>query len=153
MLFIQCTDLLVPHLAPIHRVTFELKIYPDQWKSSTTIILRKPSKLDYTVMGAHQPITLLNTMAKILSACIMDVLMYMAKMHCMFLDNHFRCRSRRTTTNSLHFVTKYVKDAWRKGEVVSALFLDVKSAFPSVMLGKLLHNMRLRGVPAEYTEW
>ena len=50
------------------------------------------------------------------------------------------------------FVTKYVKDTWRKGEVVSALFLDVKSTFPSVMLGQLLRDMRTRGMPVEYTE-
>jgi len=42
---------------------------------------------------------------------------------------------------------------WRKGEVVSTLFLDIKSTFPSVMLGQLLCDMRSRGVPAEYTEW
>jgi len=37
--------------------------------------------------------------------------------------------------------------------VVSALFLDVKSAFPSIILEQLIHDMRLQGVPAEYTEW
>ena len=42
---------------------------------------------------------------------------------------------------------------WRKGKVVSTLFLDVKSTFPSMMLGQLLGDMRMRGMPAEYTEW
>ena len=44
IVFIQCADLLVLHLAPIYRATFELKTYPDQWKSLTTVMLRKPSK-------------------------------------------------------------------------------------------------------------
>ena len=53
----------------------------------------------------------------------------------------------------LHYVTKYVKDAWRKNEVVSALYLDVKSAFPSLMLEHLLHDMRRQGTPSAYIYW
>ena len=55
--------------------------------------------------------------------------------------------------DSLHYVTKFVKDAWRRKEVVSALFLDIKSAFPSVVLDWLVHNMRKRGMPRQYTDW
>ena len=153
VVFTRCADLLVSHLGPIYRATFALKVYPRQWKNSVTVVLRKPGKPDYTVPGAHRPIALLNTMAKVLSACVAENLVYMAETHNLLPENHFGCRPGRTTTDSLHYVTKYVKDAWRKSEVVSALFLDVKSAFPSVVLGRLLHDMRRRGVPVEYTEW
>jgi len=56
-------------------------------------------------------------------------------------------------TDSLHYVTKFMKDAWWKGEVVSALFLDIKSAFPSVVLSQLVHDIRQRGIPEQYTQW
>jgi len=36
--------------------------------------------------------------------------------------------------------------------VVSALFLDIRSAF-QVVLEQLVHNMRKRGVQREYTDW
>src|SRR5882724_841482 len=55
--------------------------------------------------------------------------------------------------DSLHYVTKFVKDAWRKKEVVSALFLNIKRVFPSVVLERLVHDMRKRGVPKRYTNW
>jgi len=55
--------------------------------------------------------------------------------------------------DSLHFVEKFIKDAWRKKEVVSALFLDVNSGFPSMVLSQLIHDMRWRGVPIQYTDW
>jgi len=45
---------------------FKLGIYPDCWKDSVMIVLRKPTKPDYTTPNAYQPITLLNTMAKVL---------------------------------------------------------------------------------------
>ncbi|TFK22070.1 hypothetical protein FA15DRAFT_596747 [Coprinopsis marcescibilis] len=33
------------------------------------------------------------------------------------------------------------------------MFLDVKSAFPSVVVPVLIHDMWLRGVPEGYTRW
>ena len=45
---------------------------------------------------------------------------------------HFGRRPGRTTTDAIHLIVKFVQDAWRVGKVASALFLDVKGAFPSV---------------------
>ena len=50
-------------------------------------------------------------------------------------------------------LTKMVKDAWRKGQVVSTLFLDVKGVFPSIDTNQLIHNMKKRGILEEYTDW
>jgi hypothetical protein len=33
------------------------------------------------------------------------------------------------------------------------LYLDIKGAFPSVLLNRLVHNMRQRGVLKQYTRW
>ena len=41
-------------------------------------------------------------------------------------------------------VTHKIKDAWRKGKVVAALFLDVQGAFPNTVKEQLVHNMRMR---------
>jgi len=46
-----------------------------------------------------------------------------------------------------------IKDVWRKGEVISMLFLDIKGAFPSVILKRLIHDMRMHGIPTQYTDW
>jgi hypothetical protein len=56
-------------------------------------------------------------------------------------------------SDTLHYVANFVKDAWRRGNVVGVLFLDIKGAFPSIIFERLIHNMRQRGVPKEYTEW
>jgi len=37
--------------------------------------------------------------------------------------------------------------------VVSTLFLDIKSTFPSILLNWLTHAMRARGVPWQYINW
>ena len=50
-------------------------------------------------------------------------------------------------------MVKFIKDAWCRNEVVSALFLNVKGAFPSVSVKRLIHNLRMKGIPREYTDW
>jgi len=48
---------------------------------------------------------------------------------------------------------KTIKDTWCKGQVASALFLNVKGAFPSIDINCLIHNMKKQGILQEYTEW
>jgi len=83
-----------------------LRIYPSQWKDLTTIVLKKPSKPDYTLPNMYWLIALLNTIAKILSACISKDLVHMAEVHKLLPDKHFGCRPGRTTTDSLHYIVK-----------------------------------------------
>ena len=49
-------------------------------------------------------------------------------------------------------VTHKIKDAWRKGKMAAALFLDVQGAFPDTVKEQLIHNMRMRRVPTA-TYW
>ena len=78
-----------PHPGLICRATFTLNTYPKQWRDSNTIVLRKPVKPDYMLPNAHQPIVLLNTMAKILLACVADDLVQMAELHGLMPNTHF----------------------------------------------------------------
>ena len=98
-----------------------------------TIVLRKPGKANYTVLNAHQPVTLLNTMANVLSACVAENITHTAEMHGILSNNYFGSRPGHTTMDTLHYVVKFVKDAWRRKEVVSALFPNIKSTFPSIV--------------------
>jgi len=51
-------------------------------------------------------------MGKIFSVCVAEDLAQMAKMHGLLPANHFGCRPGWSTSDSLHFVTKFAKDAW-----------------------------------------
>ncbi|KAF8503022.1 hypothetical protein JB92DRAFT_2540999, partial [Gautieria morchelliformis] len=57
-----------------------------------TRVLRKPGKADYTQLlspGAYRPIALLDTMGKVLSACIAEDLVTMTERHHLLPANHF----------------------------------------------------------------
>ncbi len=149
----HCADTLTPVLGSLFRATFTLQYYPERWKVSDTVVLQKPGKEDYTVAKAWRPIALLDCMSKILSRCVADVLVFEAEQKAMLADLQFGGRAGRTTTDSIHLVTKIVKDAWRRSHVASVVFLDIKSVFPAASPERLYHNLRMRGVPVQYVDW
>lgn len=149
----HCCDMLTPRLGHIYRATFKVGIYPSSWKTSSTIVLHNLGKPDYTVAKAYRPIALVKCLAKVLSACVAETLVYHSMKLNLLPSMHFGGLPGRSTTDALHLVVKFIKDAWRKQEVVSALFLDVKGPFPNVSTTRLIHNMRVKGVPVTYTTW
>jgi ribonuclease HI/exonuclease III len=151
--FLNNSEELVPHLGPIFRATFNLKVYPEHWAATQTLVLKKPGKPDYTLPNAWRPIVLSDGYARLLNSCLTEDVVMMCEKREILPANHFGGRPGRATTDALHYLVKTVKDAWRRGDVASLLSLDVKGAFPSTAVDRLLHNMRMRRIPGEIVEW
>jgi len=151
--FIHARELLVPHLGPIFRATDTLKIYLGDWKVTETPVLKKPGKADYTSPNMWRPIILSNGYAGLLNGCKTEDLVLMCKKTGILPPNHFGGRPGRATTDSVHLMVKTMKDAWRRGEVMSLLCLDVKEAFPSTAVDVLKHEICQYGVSEEHVEW
>jgi hypothetical protein len=73
-------------------------------------------------------------------------LSYICEKHELLPKNQFGGRPGTTTSEALHMVEQFTKDAWRKGNVVSALFLDIQAAFLNMQKECLLENMRARNI-------
>ncbi|QRV81841.1 RNA-directed DNA polymerase from mobile element jockey [Ceratobasidium sp. AG-Ba] len=151
--FINCADVLVPLLIPLYQATFTLKYYPQAWRESITVVLRKPGKPDYSKPNAYRPIALLNVISKLLSACVAEELNRIAEKWNLLPEHHFGGRQGRTTSDSMHTLTSFIKNAWRNGDVVAGLFLDVSGAFPNASPSMLAHNLRKSGIPEDYVTW
>ncbi|QRV80136.1 Reverse transcriptase from transposon X-element protein [Ceratobasidium sp. AG-Ba] len=151
--YTNCADILVPLLVPLYRATFALKYYPQAWRESVTVVLRKPGKPDYSKPKAYRPIALLNVISKLLSACVAEELNRIAEKWNLLPEHHFGGRQGRTTSDSMHTLTSFIKNAWRNGDVVAGLFLDVSGAFPNASPSMLAHNLRKSGIPEDYVTW
>jgi len=90
-------------------------------------VLRKPGKPNYEVPKVYRPIALLSTMAKVLTGIVAEDM-------------------------SHHLIGK-IKGVWRKGSVVSILFLDIEGAFPNAVTNRLIHNLRRRRIPEQYVRF
>ncbi|KAF7346431.1 RNA-directed DNA polymerase from transposon X-element [Mycena sanguinolenta] len=148
-----CADLLVPRLSKIYRALDIYQHEPEDWKRTETIVARKPGKPDYSAVGAHRPLILSHGHARIRNAAKTIQVATHAELYCMLPANHYGGRPGRTGVDMVQGLVKKIKDAWRKGKVATLLLRDVKGAFPSAMISRVVHNMRMAGVPKEHTDW
>jgi hypothetical protein len=67
------------------------------WKTAMIVVLRKRGKPDYSAPGAYRPISLLNTLGKLLEAVMAKLLSYYAGAHRLLPDTQFGGRPGRIT--------------------------------------------------------
>ena len=102
-----------------------------------------------TMAKAYHPIALYNTMGKVITAVVTDVLVFLTVRHSILLSKCFGGFPSRTTVDSLLYLTHNIKNAWQRKKVVTILFLDIASTFPNTMTSHLLLNMRRLGYPMQ----
>ena len=147
----RCTDLIIKRLLFIYQAMLNENLMFKPWKESTTVVIRKPGKSNYSTPKAYRPIALLNTIWKVIMAIVANHILYYTEKHQLLPTNHFGRRPGRTTTDIIHLLTNSIKAAWRKQRVVSILFLDIEGAFSNINLERLVHNLQKCKVPDKYT--
>lgn len=93
------------------------------------VVLRKLDKPNYKLSKAYQLIALISTMAKVLTALIVDNISQLDEQHQISTQDHFGGRPERTTMDAIHYLVHKIKNAWSNNKVASVLFLDVEGAF------------------------
>jgi hypothetical protein len=108
----RCADVLLNRLFYIYIAMSDRKLFYTPWKSFTTIVLCKPGKPRYNLPKVYRPIALLNTMWKVLTAILADLLMHYTETHNLLPEHHFGRRKGWTTTDAMHLLTCKIKDIW-----------------------------------------
>lgn len=75
------------------------------------VVLKKSGRDNYGDLNSYQPITLLDTVAKLFSACIKTKPSYLAEKHNILPKYQFSGRPGQSTTDPLHKLVAFVKDA------------------------------------------
>ncbi|KAI3047626.1 hypothetical protein CBS147353_11740 [Aspergillus niger] len=133
----------------------ELGYYPGRWKRARIVVLRKPGKADYTVPGAYRPISLLNTLGKILEAVIAKRLLHWAESHRLLPETQFGGRPGRNTEQALLVLANAVDQAWlqQRSRVVTLIAFDLKGAFNGVNKTSLEARLRAKDIPTIARKW
>ena len=147
VVLIKCCNALINHLYFIFKAVFELNTYHPRWLKSVTLVLRKIGKMSYDVAKSYRPIGLIDTIPKLFSTLCSKHISFLAEKHSLLPPTQFGGRPGRNTTDAMLLVAHKVKEAWRRGKVATALFLDVQGTFPNMVKDQLIHNMRMRRVP------
>ena len=146
----KCIDALIDHLYFIFRAVLELNVYHEWWLRSITLVLCKIGKTTYNIAKLYHPISLLDTIGKLLSTLIVADQSHFTEKHNMFPAMQFGGRPGCCTTDAMHVVAHKIKDAWHAGKVAFTLFLDVQGAFPNMVKDQLIHNMKIHCIPLCY---
>ena len=149
----QCAQLLSSHLATIYTAICKLSFYPTRFRSIHQVVLPKPGRASYELPNSYRPIALIETMAKVQSTIVAEELSYECEAFSLLPNHQFGGRPGRSTTDALHYVEQFTKNAWRKGQVTTALFLDIQAAFPNMRKDRLIANMRARNLANGYCEF
>ena len=149
----KCAIILAPHLSSIYSTICRLKHMLAKLWNIHQVVLPKPRHASYEIPSSYRPIALIKTIMKVLSMIITEVLSYECKTNNLLPDFQFGGRPGCSTTDALHYVKQYIKNSWCKGNIVSALFLDVQAAFPNMCKEKLIENMCARNLAPEYCNY
>jgi hypothetical protein len=137
----------------IFNASVSLGYHPKRWRNAKIVVLRKPGKPDYSVPGAYRPISLLNTLGKLLEAVVARRLSYLAEKHGLLPDTQFGGRPGRTTEQALLVLANAIDRAWYKHRVVTLVSFDLKGAFNGVQQASLNACLRAKGIPAIARKW
>jgi hypothetical protein len=151
----HCSITLRGYLATLFNACITQGYHPKVFRESNTVVLRKPQKPRYDVPKAYRPIALLNTMGKVLEKIIANRLSRAAEAHHLLPEEQMGARPKRSTISAVELVTEQVYTIWGqdKGMVASLLSLDISGAFDNVSHRRLIHNLRMKGIPIWVTRF
>jgi len=130
--------------------TLQRGVIPSEYKESTTCVLKKEGKGDYSTPGAYRPIALENTLAKIMEKIVAEDLANIAESRNMLPWNQFGGRKNRSTLSAIGFLRSCISTTWksRNHKVFTMLSLDITGAYDHVSHTRLLHILHAKQVPA-----
>ena len=122
---------------------------PTAFKESTTAVLRKDRKADYSLPTSYRPIALQNSLAKLVEKIVADRITETIEEKDILPWNQMGARKKRSTLSAIDLLTGYVQTAWKaqSGCVVSMLSLDISGAFPNTSHERLCWVLERKGFP------
>jgi hypothetical protein len=118
-------------LAALVTSSFNAAYFPRRFKVAKVTVLPKPNKTiaQKATPGAWRPISLLNTVGKIVEAAFARRITNVAEAKHLLSDGQMGNRRGRLTDLAIRMIIKAATEARRSGGIASLLQLDIKRAF------------------------
>jgi hypothetical protein len=111
----KTAEVIHPHMLALAQASINIGHFPTPFKTTTTVIIRKPTKPDYTKPNAYRPIALENTMGKIIESIMAEMLSYIAETHQLLPPQHYGGRPGRTGEEAMMMLSEKIMKHGRKG--------------------------------------
>ena len=132
---------------------WRLEYFPERFKNTKTVCLRKPGKESYNQAKVWHPIALLNTTGKLIETITAARLSKVAEEAKLLPEIQIDFRKERSTESALFLMTSQVKKVWKEGMVASLLSLDISEVYDRVLPKILQQILERKGIPLWLSSW
>ena len=141
------------HIQALMQASLNLAHFPKPFKHTSTVVIRKPGKPDYTKAKAYRPIALESALGKVMESIMAETISYLTETFYLLPAQHYGGRPGRSAEDAMTVLTENIYKAWKEKLVYTAIFLDVAGAFNNVIRKRLAHNLRSRRMPQLIVLW
>jgi hypothetical protein len=146
-------DAVKDHLVDVFNACLLLGHHPPRWKEAKVVAIPKPDKPDYSLPKAHRPISLLETMSKLLEKAVAKRMQHDIVAHELIHTNQFGGRAHSSCLDAGLTLLHDVQSAHRAGLKAGILLFDVRGFFNNVNHGRMMAILENSGYPPELVRW
>jgi hypothetical protein len=141
------------HLVDVFNACLRLSHHPARWKEAKVVAIPKPDKPDYLLPKAHRPISLLETMSKLLEKAIAKWMQHDIVAHELIHTNQFGGHAHSSCLDTGLTLLHDVQSVHRAGLKARILLFDVRGFFDNVNHGRMMAILENSGYPPELVHW
>jgi hypothetical protein len=141
------------HLILLYNSCLFLGHHLARWREAEVVAIPKPDKADYSLPKAHRPISLLETMSKLLEKAIAKCMQHNIVKYELIHANQFGGRAHSSCLDTGLALIHDVQDAHRRGLKVGILLFDIRGFFDNVNHGRMMAILENLGYPPELVRW
>jgi hypothetical protein len=131
---------------------WETGIEPPLWIKAIVVPILKADK-DPKSTASYKPISLTSTIGKSMERIINSRLNWLLETNYIIANEQAGFRIHRSTSDHIAKLSQFIKDALDDKRILTAVFIDFKSAYDSVWKENLLLNLARSGVRANLLHW
>ena len=140
-------------LTSIYNACVSLGHHPGRWKEAMVVVIPKPDKPDYSVAKAHRPISLLETLSKLLEKAIAKRFQHDIVKHELVPSSQFGGRMHSSCLDAALTLIHDVQAAHAAGLKTAMLLFDVKGFFDYINHARMTAVLTQLGFNRKIVEW
>lgn len=131
----------IVQLTYIINATLRHSYFPNSWKTATIVPIHKAGKIN-TSPASYRPISLLNTLGKLVEKIILERIKKHEKENNIALDCQFGFKEKHNTVQQVVRIANDVIKNFNKNKVTAMILLDIEKAFDTVWMQGLIYKLR-----------
>ena len=140
-------------LTSVYNACLTLGHHPSRWKEATVVVIPKLDKPDYSVAKAHRPISLLETLSKLLEKAVAKRFQHKIVEHELVLSAQFGGRMHSSCLDAALTLIHDVQAAHAAGMKMGMLLFDVKGFFDYINHARMTAILTQLGFNRKIVEW